>query len=142
LSFSFCKTHNVTLVLTDLVVYLKCDVNLQDDQHKLEPWAHLLVGQRDVDSKHNAVGLNPLGNGLIEGPDLFTLVRTGRHEPFCFLSVLDCVHTLCGQVVDCCGGTGSWKDKQMLGCDIRMDVILKYCNKLILGPSKPKLPSK
>ncbi len=103
------------VVLTYLVVHLKCDVKLQDHQHELEPGAHLLVRQRNVDSKYNVVGFDLLGHGLIKGPDLVALVRTPRHEPFCFLSVLDCVHTLGGQVVDRCSGAGSWWDKYKVG---------------------------
>lgn len=109
------KNHKKVLVLTYLVVHLKCNVELQDDQHKLEPGAHLFVRQRNVDSKHYVVGLNLLGHGLIEGPDLVALVRTPGHEPFCFLSVLDCVHTLGGQIVDRCSGAGSWWDKCNVG---------------------------
>lgn len=107
LTLFFFEIHKKALVLTYLVVQLKCDVKLQNDQHKLKPGAHLLVRQRNVDSKYNVVGLNLLGHGFIKVPDLVALVGTPRHEPFCFLSVLDCVHTLGGQVVDCCGGAGS-----------------------------------
>lgn len=96
------------LVLTYLVVHLKCDVKLQDDQHELEPGAHLLVRQRNVDSKYDVVGLDLLGHGFVKGPEFGTLVRTPGHKPFCFLLVLACIHTLGGQVVDCGGGAGSW----------------------------------
>lgn len=97
-------------VLTYLVVYLKCNVKLQDDHNKLEPRAHLLVRQRNVDGKHNVVGLNLLGHGVVKALDLVTLVRTPRHEPFGFRFVylLDCVHTLDGRVIDGAGGTWSW----------------------------------
>lgn len=107
----FFSTHMKALRLTYLVANLKCDVKLQDDQHELEPGAHLLVWQRNVDSKHNVVGLDLLGHGLVKVLDPVTLVGTPGHEPFCSLAVLDCVHTLGGQVVDCCGGAGSWQDK-------------------------------
>lgn len=95
--------------LTYLVVHLERDVKLQDDQHELEPGAHLLVGQRNVDGKHNVVGLNLLGHGFIEGADLFALVGTPRHEQFGFLSMFGCVHTLGGQVLNRRGGARSWE---------------------------------
>lgn len=78
----FSDPPKKVLVLTYLVVHLKCNVKLQDDQHKLEPGAHLLIRQRNVNSKYNVVGLNLLGHGLVKVPDLVTLVRTPRHEPF------------------------------------------------------------
>lgn len=97
-----------TGVLTYLVVHLESDVKLQDYQHELEPGAHLLVGQRNVDSEHNVVGFDPLGHGVIKGPDLVTLIGAPWHEPFTFLPVLNRVHTLDGQVVNSGGGAWSW----------------------------------
>lgn len=122
--FSF-KTHKTPLVLTYLVVHLKSDVKLQNDQHELEPRAHLLVGKRNVDSKHNVVSLDPLGHGFIKGPDLITLLSTPRHEPFCLLRFVRFIHAFCGQVVHCCGGAGSWKDKVV---EVRQTEILQeFC---------------
>lgn len=94
--------------LTDLIVHFEGDVKLQDDQHELEPGAHLLVRQRNVDSKHNVVGLDHLGRGLVKGADLVALIGTPRHEPLGFLPVLDGVHAFGGQVVHRRGGAGSW----------------------------------
>lgn len=141
LSSPFSETQNKALFLTYLVVHLKCDVKLQDDQHELEPGAHLVVMQRNVDGKHNVVGLDLLGHGLFEAPDLLALVLTPWHEPFCLLTVLGRVHTLGSQVVDRCGGAGSWRDKYTReGRDVRLDVMLKYCSNVFQGPTKPNIP--
>lgn len=84
---------------------------MQDDQHELEPGAHLLLGQRDVGGKHDVVGLDLLGHGLVEVPDLVALVGAPGHEPFGFLPLLARVYALGGQVMDGCGGAGSWGGK-------------------------------
>ena len=94
--------------LTYLIVHLKGDVKLQDNEHELEPGAHFFIGQRDVDRKHNVVGLDFLGHSFIKCSDLVTLVGAPWHEPFGALVMLHCVHAFGGQVVDCCGGAGSW----------------------------------
>lgn len=143
--FSF-KTHKIPLVLTYLVVHLEGDVKLQNEQHELEPRAHLLVLRRNVDSKHNVVSLDLVGPGVIKGPDLITLLSTPRHEPFCSLRVLRVIHAFCGHVVHCCGGAGSWKDKVV---EVRLSVKLKYCRSFVFlflllflnGPTMPNLPS-
>lgn len=83
---------------------------MQDDQHELEPGAHLLLGQRNVGGKHDVVGLDLLGHGLVKAPDLVTLVGAPGHEPFGFLSMLARVHALGCQVMDGCGGAGSWRE--------------------------------
>lgn len=127
--FSF-KTHKTPLVLTYLVVHLESDVKLQNDQHELEPRAHLLVGKRNVDSKHNVVSLDPLGHGFIKRPDLITLLSAPRHEPFCLLRFVRFIHAFCGQVVHCCGGAGSWKDKVV---EVRLSVKLKYCRSFVFA---------
>ena len=88
-------------------MHLEGDVELQDEQHELEPGAHLLVGQRDVDGEHDVVGLDLLGHGLVEGADGLALVGPPRHEPLGALVALGRVHALGGQVEDRRGGARS-----------------------------------
>lgn len=99
--------------LTNLVVDLKGDVELQDDQHELEPWTHLFVGQRDVHSEHDVVGFDSLHHGLIKVSDLLALVWPPGHEPLPSRMIpLLVVYAFCGQVVDSRGGTGSLRPKE------------------------------
>ena len=92
-------------LLTNLVVHFECDVKLEDDQHELEPSAHLFVGSRDVDCKHNIIGLDPLHCGLLKIPDLVALVGTPGGEPFIvLLVVMDDINTLRSYVRD----SGGW----------------------------------
>lgn len=90
-------------------MHFKGNVKLENNQHELEPGTHLSVGQRNVDCKHNVVGLDSLGHGLIKVSDLAALVRAPWHEPLGALMVgLHGVHTLGGQVVDGSGWAGSY----------------------------------
>lgn len=102
------NTYNHTFSsLTNRVLHFECDVKLEDNQHELEPGTHLSVGQRNVDRKHNVIGLDSLGRGFIKVSDLAALVGAPWHEPFGALMVgLHSIHTLGGQVVD--GGGGAW----------------------------------
>lgn len=106
------NTYNHTfLLLTNLVLHFECNVKLKDNQHELEPGTHLSVGQRNVDCKHNVVGLDSLGHGLIKVADLAALVRAPWHEPVGALVVgLHSVHTLGGQVVDGSGGARTYRN--------------------------------
>lgn len=91
-------------------MHFEGNVELQNDEHELEPGTHLLIGQGDMNREHDVVGFNPLGHGLAQVSNLVALVRTPRHEPLAALMVsLLVVHTFGSQVVDGSGGTGSWR---------------------------------
>lgn len=105
---------NPALRLTDLVGEFEGNVELQDDQHELEPGTHLFIGQRDVNGEDDVVGFDPPGHGLVKVSNLVALVRTPGHEPLparvvCFLVV----HALGGQVVHGGGGTGGCRQNGM-----------------------------
>ncbi len=108
------QTHTITLfffLLTNLVLHFEGNVKLEDNQHELEPGTHLSVGQWNVDCKHNVVGLDSLGHGLIKVSDLAALVGAPRHEPLGALMMgLHSVHTLGGQVMDGSGGARSYRN--------------------------------
>lgn len=107
------QTHTIThfFLLTNLVLHSEGNVELEDNQHKLEPGTHLSVGQWNVDCKHNVVGLDSLGHGLIKVSYLAALVRAPWHEPLGALMVsLHSVHTLGGQVVDGSGGARTYRN--------------------------------
>lgn len=79
--------------LTDLVVQLECNVQLQDKQHELEPRTHLHEGERNVDRKHNVIGSYFLWNRFIDVSDFVAVVGSPRHEPFCLVMVFTNIHT-------------------------------------------------
>lgn len=106
------QTHTIKLfLLTNLVLHFEGNVKLEDNQHELEPGSHLSVGQWNVDCKHNVVGLNSLGHGLIKVSDLAALVRAPWHEPIGALMMgLHSVYTLGGQVMDGSGGARCYRN--------------------------------
>lgn len=78
-----------------------------------------------MDGKYNVVGLDLLGHGLVKVPDLVTLVRAPGHEPFGALVMFVRVHTFGSQVVDCCGGAGSYRERKT---DFSLgNCLLGYC---------------
>lgn len=112
----FLKLHKAALVLTDRVVHIESDVELQDDQHELEPGAHLLLGHGNVRGEHNVVSLDLLSRGLVERLDLLTLGNTPWHEPLGLRCIF--VHTFCCQVFHRTGGTGSCGTDRNVGMNI------------------------
>lgn len=80
--------------LTEVVVHLEGDVQLHDEEHELEPGAHLLAGQRDVHGKHDVVGLDLPAHGLVEVLELLAVVGSPGHQPLGFVVVLPHVNAL------------------------------------------------
>lgn len=100
--------------LTDLVVQLECNVQLQDKQHELEPRTHLHEGERNVDRKHNVIGSYFLWNRFIDVSDFVAVVGSPGHEPFCLVMVFTNIHTFHWQVGHSRGGSWSWKKNVLL----------------------------
>lgn len=80
--------------LTQVIVHLEGDVQLHDEEHELEPGAHLLVGERDVHSKHDVIGLDLPADRLIKVLELLAGVGSPGHQPLGLVVVFSYINAL------------------------------------------------
>jgi len=80
--------------LTQVIVHLEGNVQLHDEEHELEPGAHLLAGERDVHSEDDVVGLDLPADRLIKVLELLTVVGSPGHQPLGLVVVFPYIDAL------------------------------------------------